>query len=146
MPGILLTIDFQKAFDSLSWNFLFKALDTFNFGKNFVSWVKLCYTNISSCVMNYKRTTHYFSVEKGVRQGDPLSPYLFVLAVELMSIHIRNNENINGIVCSGKEIKMTSYADDTTVILKEEEDAKCFFAANAAKYNTPGAALLCTGV
>ena len=126
-PGLLITVDFQKAFDSLSWDFLFKALNTFNFGDNYIAWVRLCYTNISSCIINYKTTSQYFPIEKGVRQGDPLSPYLFILAVELMSIQIRSDTNIKGIVCNGKEIKIVSYADDTTAFLRDENDAAYLF-------------------
>ena len=125
--GLLVTIDFQKAFDSLSWDFLFTALETYNFGTDFVAWVKLCYNDISSCVINYKISSQYFTIEKGVRQGDSLSPYLFILAVELMSIHIRNNKDIKGIMYNEKEIKILSYADDTTALLQSENDAKYLF-------------------
>lgn len=43
--GILLFADFQKAFDSVEWNFLFKSLEKFNFGENFIKWIKILYTN-----------------------------------------------------------------------------------------------------
>ena len=58
--GLLVTIDFEKAFDSLSWDYLFKALKTFNFGTEFIRWVKLCYTDISSCVVNFKHSSSLF--------------------------------------------------------------------------------------
>ena len=56
LPGILLCIDFEKAFDSLEWNFIIKALDIFNFGPNDIQWVKLFYKNITSCVINNGHT------------------------------------------------------------------------------------------
>ena len=90
----MVTIDFEKAFDSLSWDYLFKALKTYNFGTEFIRWVKLCYTDISSCVMNFKHSSSYFDINRGVCQGDSLSPYLFILAVELLSIKIRNDDKI----------------------------------------------------
>ena len=126
--GLLVTIDFEKAFDSLSWDYLFKAIKTFNFGTDFLRWVKLCYTDISSCVMNFKHSSPYFSINRGVRQGDSLSPYLFILAVELMSINIRNDDNIRGLNYENNEIKILSYADDTTAILQDETDANKLFA------------------
>ena len=52
IEGIALFIDFEKAFDSLEWEYLFKTLDTFQFGSDFKTWVKTLYTNISSCIIN----------------------------------------------------------------------------------------------
>ena len=77
--------------------------------------------------MNNNRTTKYFKLFKGVRQGDPLSLYLFILALEVLAISVRNDENIKGIQINGKEIKMTIYADDTTMILKDKDAAQHMF-------------------
>ena len=85
LPGQIILVDFEKAYDSLEWDFLFKALDKFNFGNSFKTWVKLLYTNISSCVMNNGKTTPYFTLKRGTRQGDPLSGYLFIIALELLA-------------------------------------------------------------
>ena len=74
IPGILLFLDFEKAFDSLEWHYLFCTLLRINFGITFVNFVKTLYRNISSCVMNNGLTSQYFSVQRGVMQGDPLSP------------------------------------------------------------------------
>ena len=121
LPGLMLTIDFEKAFDSLSWNFLFKTLEKFNFGESFIKWVRLFYTNISSCIMNNGVATPLFSVGRGVRQGDPLSPYLFILALETLLTAIRQNQDIKGIVVEDKEIKCIAFADDLTNFLRDKE-------------------------
>ena len=97
LPGILLNIDFEKAYDSVDHKYLFKVLDTFNFGTSLKKWIKMFYNDISSCVMNNGLTTGYFKVNRGLRQGDPSSCYLFVLAIELLLINIRNNNDILGI-------------------------------------------------
>ena len=52
IPGLLLFMDFQKAFDSVEWNFLYESLKMFNFGEKFFRWVKTFYNNIQSCVRN----------------------------------------------------------------------------------------------
>ena len=78
VPGLLIFIDCQKAFDSLEWNFLLSCLEAFNFGPDFIRWVKTFYKNIQSCVINNGLMSDYFTLERGVRQGGPLSPYLFV--------------------------------------------------------------------
>ena len=94
IPSLLLFSDFQKALDSVEWNFLFESLKMFNFGENFLRWVKTLYNNIQSCVMNNGTFSNFFTLERGVRQGDPLSPYLFTIVVETLAIAIRQNEFI----------------------------------------------------
>ena len=56
IPELLLQIDFEKAFDSLEWNFIVQALKTFNFCNSFIHWIKVLYTNISSCIINNGNT------------------------------------------------------------------------------------------
>ena len=85
LPGLMILVDFEKAYDSLEWNFLFKALKKCNFGDSFIKWVRLLYTNISSCIMKHGTTTSYFHLQRGTRQGVPLSGYLFYIALELLS-------------------------------------------------------------
>ena len=113
IPGLMIFIDFRKAFDTLEWNFLFNCLDAFNFGPEFKRWINTFYKNIQSCVMNNGLSSEYFNLSRGVRQGDPLSPYLFLLAVETLAIAVRENIEIKGIVIEQQETKLLQYADDT---------------------------------
>ena len=117
--GILLAVDFQKAFDFLDHSFLIKVLERFNFGPYFLQWVKTFYTNVSSCVLNNGFTTDIFPVQCGVRQGDPLSPLLFILALEVLACQIRDNDKIRGIVVNNEEIKLTLFADDMTCFFRD---------------------------
>ena len=68
----------------------------------------------------------YFTLEWGVRQGDPLSPYLFVVAIESLAIAIRENAAIRGIMI-GKETKLLQYADDMTAVLCDINSAQALF-------------------
>ena len=128
-PGILFFIDFEKAFDSLEWDFLNKCLELFNFGPEFIRWVNIFYKNIQSCVINNGLCCKYFNIERGVRQGDPLSPYLFVTAVEILGIAIRNKDSIKGIqiIINNLETKLLQFADDTTAVLSDLNSADVLF-------------------
>ena len=121
LPGLAIFLDFEKAFDSIEWNFLFKALDKLNFGPDFKNWVQTFYCNITSCVTNNGFASDFFNLERGVRQGCPLSGTLFVLGIEILALTIKKNLKIEGIEVRAREIKITQYADDTTVFLKNPE-------------------------
>ena len=69
-------------------------------------------------MINGGHTTTYFRLESGARQGDPISPYLFILALELFFILIKSNKNIHGINIFNHDVLYTAYADDTTFFLK----------------------------
>ena len=99
---------------------LLKTLDTFQFGHDFQSWVKILYTNITSCTINNGYASNWFELHRGVRQGCPLSGLLFVLTVEiLLNIAIRASRDIKGVQIANREIKLSQYADDTTVFCKD---------------------------
>ena len=85
-------MDIEKAFDSLDHDFLVTVLSKLGFGSNFISWIKLLLNSQQSCVNNGGNTTPYFNLEKGGRQGDPVSAYLFILALEVLFVFIESNE------------------------------------------------------
>jgi len=113
----LISIDFKKAFDSVSRGFLYRTLSAFHFGPSFIQWIYTFYNNISSCVLNNGFSTAPFEVQRGVRQGDPLSSYLFIIVLEILTISIRSNKYIQGIMVDGEEIKLERYADDLTALI-----------------------------
>ena len=78
ISGFITLIDFDKAFDSIEWPFLFKCLKIFNFEDNFISWIRILYTNIKSCVGNNGYYSDKFDVLRSVRQGCPISALLFI--------------------------------------------------------------------
>ena len=123
IPGLLLTIDFAKAFDSVSWSFLQKALRFFNFGPDLRQWISTLYHNASSCVSVNGQYSKWFGIRRGVRQGDPISPYLFLICAEIMSIMIRQNGIIKGIKINAQETLLAQFADDTSICLDGSEDS-----------------------
>ena len=101
-----------------------------NFGPQLRQWVHVFYHNISSCVMNNGHASEPFFLERGVRQGCLLSGILFIIAIELLAQQIRRSEMIKGIEIANKgsqEVKLSQYADDTTVLLRDSESVVHLF-------------------
>ena len=117
--GIMTAIDFEKAFDSINWNFLSKSLESFGFGESFRAWIEMFDNNISSSVTNNGFSTPSFNLKRGVRQGDPLSPSLFIIVLELLAIYVRNDKQIRGIKVDGNELKLVIFADDMTSFVRD---------------------------
>ena len=86
LPGMLLLLDFATAFDLISWDFMFKALKYFYYRDQLISWIKLFYTNIESCVKIKGYLSDWFHIHRSCRQSDPLSPYLFIIWAEVLSL------------------------------------------------------------
>ena len=121
--GPLLLVDFEKAFDSLEWLFIERALNFFNFGESLRKWVKVFYTDIMSTILYNGHLSTFFPIERGVRQGDPLSPYLFLICVELLADGIKANTNVKGIKTKDTEFLIGQYADDTFFTLDGSESS-----------------------
>ena len=82
IPGMLFMADQEKAFDSVAWSFIDKCLCTFNFGPDMRHWIFTFYNNIKSCVCVNGQYSSWFEVQRGTRQGDPVSPYIFFYCVQ----------------------------------------------------------------
>ena len=119
-PGLLLILDFSKAFDTIEWPFISEVLKLFQFGDSFINMIRLCQVNSSSRVAQNGFLSNPIVLERGCRQGDPLSPYVFVLCAEILSHVVRERPDIRGIVLHGRESKVSQYADDTTLLVRED--------------------------
>ena len=117
LPGYMVTVDIEKAFNSVDHTFLLCALKKFGFGNNFIKWVKIILNRQESCIMNNGHSTGCFALSSGTRQADPISAYLFILVMEVLFIQIRSNKNIKGLKIFDYEFKLTSFADDVTCYL-----------------------------
>ena len=121
--GILLMLDFEKAFDTVKWPFLFKTLERFNFGPQFISWIKLLYKNPSALIKNNGWFSNKITINRGIRQGCPVSALLFIIIEEILSTKLKES-HYEGITVNlndkTKEMKVSQYADDTCVLLKNE--------------------------
>ena len=127
IEGYLMTIDIEKAFDSVDHPFLIAVLNIMGFDSEFINWINILINRQESCVINGGISTGYFNLERGSRQGDPISAYLFILVMEVFFTMIRNNPNIEGLDILGCKYLLTSYADDTTFFIKNKSSAKEIF-------------------
>ena len=77
--------------------------------------------------MNNGRSTGYFPLESGTRQGDPISACLFILALEILLIQVRENADIKGIIIDDTEIKLSAYADDGSFFVTDIHSLQAIF-------------------
>lgn len=123
--GILLFLDFEKAFDSLEWTFMTSALKKFNFGDQFIRWVKTLYKKPKICIKNNGHISEEFEINRGIRQGCPLSALLFIIAIEVLALRVKQNKDLKGYKIRGKEseveVKLSQYADDGIMFLNDED-------------------------
>jgi hypothetical protein len=122
IPGAIMALDFSKAFDSISKKYLNQCLLSFGFKPDFLKWVTILNQKAQSCVLNNGWLSNWFDLERGLRQGCPLSALLFVLCVEILACKIRQSKFIKGIGVPGgdKDIRISQYADDNTLFLGDE--------------------------
>jgi hypothetical protein len=123
--GIIAFLDFEKAFDTIRWDVIEDTLKIFGIGENFIKWTKTIYKNSEACVTNNGFSSPFFKLSRGVRQGCPLSAYLFIMVVELLANKIRKTKEIKGIKIDNIEIKILQMADDTTIFVEDINSLKC---------------------
>ncbi|GKD51406.1 putative RNA-directed DNA polymerase [Tanacetum coccineum] len=118
---MFLKVDFEKAFDSLSWDFLFSILEQMGFSYKWRLWIRSCLNSAFASVLVNGSPTKEFKIERGLRQGDPLSPFLFILAVEALNVALleASNSNIFKGVKVGKDsvhVSHLQFADDALIL------------------------------
>ena len=131
-PAIILLIDFSKAFDSISHDYIYEALKFFNFGDYFIKIVKTMLTDRTCTVMIDGYETDSFRIEHGVPQGATASPYLFILVLEILLLRVMLDDNVTKIKLSNPGHRdedggatnipvLQCFADDMTCVIEETE-------------------------
>lgn len=119
IPEVVLSLDAEKAFDRVEWGYLFSTLVRFGFGPKFISWIRMLYTSPMAAVRTNNNLSTYFELQRGTRQGCPLSPLLFAVAMEPLALALRQNADIKGIQRAGLEYKVSLYADDMLLYISQ---------------------------
>lgn len=119
--SLLISLDAEKAFDRVEFPYLFAVLKKFNFDESFLGWIRSLYRDPQAQVRVNGTLSDRFGLFRGCRQGCPLSPLLFNLAIEPLAEAIRSSTDIFGIDIGKKNNKISLYADDVILYLSTPE-------------------------
>ena len=117
--AMILSIDMEKAFDSLRWDYLFATMKQLGLGQKFIKWTSLLYNTSSARVRTGRTISPEYCIKRGTRQGCPLSPLLFALAIEPFAEACRSGEWYEGILTGGRTHYVSLYADDLLLYLRD---------------------------
>ena len=117
VEALIISLDFEKAFDKVKHKSIEGTLKYFNFGPKFIAWVMLLYVDFQAGTINSGQISNWFVLMRGLYQGNPLSSTIFILIVEIMGHLIRSNDKIKGICILDHEFKIIQFADDTNLFL-----------------------------
>ena len=123
LRGYKVTVLTEKAFDSLRHSFLLTCLKKFEFGHDFIRWLTMLLESQESSTVNAGITTSYFILEKGERQGDPVSVCCFILCLVVLFLLVQANDKIRSLNIFHYTYLYTAYADDAT-FLKNKNSIK----------------------
>lgn len=151
-PGFILSLDNEKAYDRVVHTWIWKTLERFNFSNTFISNIKKLYLNATSCFLINGHLTVEVQQKRGVRQGDALSCYLFILAIAPLMSKINSSAEIKGFKClkNKRELKVIAYADDLLFFVKDNTSFRnlrrilhSFQLASNAKANIQKSVICC---
>ena len=128
--GLVCKLDIEKAYDNISWEFVLQVMDSMSFRNRWLSWIKWCVSTASFSVLFNGSFVGLFQSSRGLRQGDPISPYLFVIGMETLSMLVQrvvegNFLSSNRVAIKGGEGEVIShlfYADDTLLFCEPNKD------------------------
>ena len=143
-PVAILSLDQEKAFDRVDWGFMSATLRKMGFGTSFLDWVNLFYTHVQSAVNVNGYVSRFFSLSRGVRQGCPLSPLLYVLVAEVLACNIRAHPRIQGLRLPGSLSALSpisQYADDTSLVVCSDDAIRASFEVYGAYERGSGSKL-----
>lgn len=155
----MIKLDFEKVFDHVNWDFLLKTLSDLGFGTKWFSWIEMCIATTKFYVLVNGSPKGFFGASDSLKQGNPLSPLLFILVTYVLNRMLRlatNNNLIHGIKFprNGPEVLNIQYADDTLLFMEASESGLinlkriicCFQTALGLKINFTKSSLTGIGI
>ena len=127
--GILCKLDIEKTYDNVDCLF-FSVMQKMGFGEKWIGWIKWCISTASFSMLVNGTSTGFFQSSRGLRQGDPLSPYLFVIVMEVFSCFLKRAVDggfllgcrVKGRSEEGVQISHLLFVDDTLVFFQASQD------------------------
>lgn len=148
--ALMVFLDFYKAFDSIEHSFIIQTLQILGFGDKFINNISMLYKDRNSSIILYPKMSQRFLVSRGVRQGCPISCFLFLVFAELLFLNISCNPNIQGLTIFNRVVKISQLADDTVLFLKDKSQIQTalqvtgeFSEASGLKLNINKSEILC---
>ncbi|GMJ14282.1 hypothetical protein HRI_005097400 [Hibiscus trionum] len=125
-PGIVFKADFRKAYDTVDWHFLLFSIKMMGFGEKWLSWIQFCISSANISILVNGLPTPSFSIQRGLRQGCPLSPILFNIVAEVLSEVLKNAVRValfEAVNINGSDISVShiQFADDLIVFAGASE-------------------------
>jgi len=122
VPTLVLKLDFAKAFDTVNWQGLLSILEVRGFGAAWRSWVHAMLQTSRTAVLVNGCPGPWISCRRGLRQGDPMSPYLFLLVADVLQTLIRKSNTVHNPLDHSSPCPVLQYADDTLILLRGDLD------------------------
>uniref|UniRef100_A0A670HL97 Reverse transcriptase domain-containing protein n=1 Tax=Podarcis muralis TaxID=64176 RepID=A0A670HL97_PODMU len=119
--AVLIFVDAEKAFDNISWSFMKKNLHGMGVGQGFENGMGAIYSEQKAKLIVNNVITEEFKIEKGTRQGCPISPLLFISVLEVLLNMIREDQQVKGVQVGAKHYKLRAFADDLVLTLQEPD-------------------------
>ena len=119
--GMLLLVDFKKAFDSIHHKFIYSSLRFFGFCESIVKWIEILIGDFYVSTNNGGRIGERFQLGQGCKQGDPISSALFIIAIEILCIKLRKTQELKGLKIEGIKFLLSLFADDLTIFMEHDE-------------------------
>ncbi|CAN0853710.1 Transposon TX1 uncharacterized 149 kDa protein [Linum grandiflorum] len=128
-PGLVIKLDIEKAYDHVNWECLFRVLTKMGFQEKWISWIRCCVSTASFSVLVNGEASGYFRSSRGLRQGDPISPFLFIMVMEVLSgilSKLAADDLITGFYMNEAEqvglVNHILYADDALLFCDAKEE------------------------
>ena len=119
LESAFIFLDQEKTFDRVNRDFLYKTMKAFGIGPAFIHWVRQIYSNATTRVKVNGFLSENIPLRRGVRQGCPLCPLLYVLIIQILALQFRDNPDIVGFAVGGEKIVIMHYADDAIITTKK---------------------------
>lgn len=94
IPGVICKLDIEKAYDNVNWETLLKLMKKMGFGEKWSSWIRTCISTVQFFVLVNGSPANFFGISRGLRQGDPLFPMLFLIMMEVFSRMVKRMEGV----------------------------------------------------